>query len=459
MYKPIRKPMLVHTTIQRQLQDYIGRYARNKQRAIPVNFRKLLTSYSLTNRLTHSIHPYPAKLLTHIPFFFLQNDLLSQPHDKVLDIFAGSGTVLLESIAAGRHACGVDTNPLARMISKVKTSPLHPKQLKDAANVLFQSIPFKSSIPTPDVHNIDYWYYPHIIEKLKCISEAVWAIEDRAIRDFFFICFSKLSRDVSLANPRLSVPVRLKSGIYPEEHFLYEKTESHRRRLKRINVTSEFIKIVDANIDRMAELWSLRDILGNAAMVAHDARSLIPQKHQYSGIEDNSIQLIITSPPYPGAQKYIRSSFLNIGWLGLEPSVNLRSLKTCTIGREELCQCEYSELLKTNIPKADRQLSKLFQLSRIRASIAAVYLVEMREVVAEIVRVLKPGGYLVLVAANSEICKTVFKTQDFLREICLQYGLKEQLRLIDDIQSRGLMTKRNKTAGIISREWVHLFEK
>jgi len=454
--------MPVSETIQIQLQGFIGQYARNRQRAISVNFRKILSSYRLTDRLTHYIHPYPAKLLAHIPFFFLQNDLLSKSQDNVLDVFAGSGTVLLESIVAGRHAYGVDSNPLARLIAKVKTTALHPSELKIAANTLFQDIPHKSSIQTPDVHNINYWYYPHIIEKLKRINEAVWTMENDSIRDFFLLCFSKLARDVSLANPRLSVPVRLKAGIYPGEHFLYAETESRRRCLKRINVIDKFTKIIDSNIDRMTELWSLYDTLGETAIVAKDAKNLMPQNcpdGQCLGLEDNSIQLVITSPPYPGAQKYIRSSFLNIGWLGLEPSTNLRSLKACTIGREELVKSEYSELLKTDVLKADTQLSKLFQLSKIRASIAAVYLIEMREVIKEIVRVLKPGGYLVLVAANNEICKTVFKTQEFLREICLQYGLKERLRLIDDIKSRGLMTKRNKTAGVISREWVHLFEK
>jgi DNA modification methylase len=454
--------MLTSEITQKKLQDFINQYAKNRQRAISVNFRSILSSYRLTDRLTHFIHPYPAKLLTHIPFFFLQNDLLSKPQDNVLDVFAGSGTVLLESIVAGRHAYGVDSNPLARLISKVKTTALHPNKLKETANTLLQNIPRKSSIQTPDVHNINYWYYPHIVEKLKRIRETILSIQNDLVQDFFLICFSKLSRDVSLANPRLSVPVRLKEGIYPEEHFLYEQTEARKRSLKRTNVVDEFVKIIDTNIERMAELWSLRKTLGKTTMIASDARNLKIQncrESKYLGLEDNSMQLVITSPPYPGAQKYIRSSFLNIGWLGLESSTNLRFLKAETIGREELCYHEYCELLKTGVSSADRQLSRLFQLSKVRASIAAVYLVEMREVIAEIVRVLKPGGYLVLVAANNEICKTVFQTQDFLREICLQYGLKERLRLIDDIKSRGLMTKRNKTAGVISREWVHLFEK
>lgn len=446
---------------EQQLKNLLTRYARS-ERAIPVNFRKMLSGECFVDRFTHSLHPYPAKLLAHIPYFFLRNSILSEPGDSVLDVFSGSGTVLLEAVVANRRAYGIDCNPLARLISQVKTTPLEPDALHLEVENLFRRIPKKSTIQTPDVHNISYWYYPHVVEKLKCIKEAITEIQDQSIQDFFAICFSKLARHVSLADPRLSVPVRLKIDQYPEDHFLYEKTEQHRRRLKRINVINEYEKILVSSIQKMSDLWRLRNSLEESFIAGIDAKNISPEYNRpkgYSGLANNSVQLVITSPPYPGAQKYIRSCFLNIGWLEMEPSDNLLSLKMGTIGREELRKDEYTDLVKVGLPRVDRQLSRLFEISPVRASIAAIYLNEMREVFDEIYRVLKPGGYLVLVASNSEICKTVFKTQDFLREMCLQYGFKDRLRLIDVIKSRGLMTKRNKTAGMISREWVHLLEK
>jgi hypothetical protein len=66
------------------------------------------------------IHLYPAKLLPHIAAFFLASSELSSKGDKVLDPFSGSGTVLLEALLAGRSPIGADSNPLARLISKVK---------------------------------------------------------------------------------------------------------------------------------------------------------------------------------------------------------------------------------------------------------------------------------------------------------------------------------------------------
>ena len=64
-----------------------------------------------------------------------------------------------------------------------------------------------------------------------------------------------------------------------------------------------------------------------------------------------------------------------------------------------------------------------------------------------------------LVAANNEICGRKFKTTQYLSRIAEEIGFRTVLQLIDDIRSRGLMTKRNKTASVITREWVLVFVK
>jgi ubiquinone/menaquinone biosynthesis C-methylase UbiE len=108
---------------------------------------------------------------------------------------------------------------------------------------------------------------------------------------------------------------------------------------------------------------------------------------------------------------------------------------------------------------ADELLDKIFKKSMKRAAIAGAYLVEMRDVIYELYRVLRKGGYLVMIAANNKICGSDFKTQEYLRSIAREVGLNEVLLLIDDIKSRGLMTKRNSTASVISCEWVMVFRK
>src|ERR1700722_11558402 len=105
------------------LKTLLSRYEKTR-RAVAVDFRRLVPCLRTTDRATHLLHPYPAKLVTHIPFFFLANSILSHRDDLVADPFCGSGTVLLESQLAGRRAIGADSNPLARLLTNVKTSPI-----------------------------------------------------------------------------------------------------------------------------------------------------------------------------------------------------------------------------------------------------------------------------------------------------------------------------------------------
>jgi DNA modification methylase len=415
------------------------------------------------NRATHLVHPYPAKLLMHIPHFFLANNLLSQPGDIVLDPFCGSGTVLLESMLAGRNAIGCDTNPLARLIAKVKTSQLDTLKLRQSINRLFRRIPNEPSLSPPDVVNLNYWFYPHVIKQLLRLAEAINSTRDVWSKAFFQVCFSVCVRKVSLADPRLSVPVRLRYSQYSADHWLHEKTNRHLNNLENVNVLQQFIKIVEENYRRVS---TLNEMLPNGVktrIIHSDARTLFHDSIENGTggrrFKAGSIDMIITSPPYVGAQKYIRASSLSLGWLGLCEANSLRELEDKTLGREFYPKSLYHERLSTGIQQADRLLKELHEVNPLRSHIAGTYLLEMQDAIEEMGRVLKEKGYLVLVVANNHICGREFKTQEWLTIIAKKFGFTLILKLIDSIRSRGLMTKRNKTASLITREWVLVFRK
>jgi sulfur relay (sulfurtransferase) complex TusBCD TusD component (DsrE family) len=77
----------------------------------------------------------------------------------------------------------------------------------------------------------------------------------------------------------------------------------------------------------------------------------------------------------------------------------------------------------------------------------------------EMFRVLKDGGHIIFVAANNRICRKEFRTVEYLQTIAEECGLSVTACFIDAIRSRGLMTKRNQTASVITREWVFIFTK
>jgi DNA modification methylase len=432
-------------------------------RTIPISFRDRLPFLNNAGRYSHLIHPYPAKLLVHIPYFFLSNSILSQPGDTVLDPFCGSGTVLLEARLAQRCAIGADVNPLARLISKVKTSPPDPAKLGRSINGLRKRVQQSTRMDLPDVVNLEYWFYPHVIRKLLSILEAINETRDASIRSFFLVSFSSCVRKVSLADPRLTVPVRLKAGQYPKGHWLREKSDQHLRKLKRVDVVGIFFSIVEENCRRVKSFARTLGESPTSIEIAYDSRNLRIGNGSNNGstkrLPSNSVHCVITSPPYVGSQKYTRASSLSLGWLGLCRSTELRSLEELSLGREHYPKASYENRLRTGISAADNALNRVEQINPLRSHIAANYLVEVRESFVEISRVLRPGGYFVLVTANNELCGMEFKVQEYLHTIAEEIGFRLVLKMVDEIRSRGLMTKRNKTASLITREWVLLFQK
>src|SRR5919198_3227064 len=81
-----------------------------------------------TRYFTHNYHPYSSKYIPQIPHYLIAN--FTKRNDLILDNFVGSGTTLVESKILGRHAIGVDINPLACLVAKVKTTNIQKPNLE-----------------------------------------------------------------------------------------------------------------------------------------------------------------------------------------------------------------------------------------------------------------------------------------------------------------------------------------
>jgi SAM-dependent methyltransferase len=143
----------------------------------------------------------------------------------------------------------------------------------------------------------------------------------------------------------------------------------------------------------------------------------------------------------------------------LARSTELRALEDNSIGREHYLKKKIDLELRSGVPAADKILSQVRAENPLRAHIAAQYLIEMQEALRTCGRLLKPGGIFVLVSGANELCGHVFDTTKYLRSLCVGENLAVRFELTDSIHSRGLMTRRNKTAGLIPFESVTVLEK
>ncbi|MFU8925693.1 hypothetical protein [Acinetobacter puyangensis] len=442
--------------LQNTLCQMIDEYHQT-QTPINIDFRKLIHWLRAGDQLTHQIHPYPAKLLPHIAYFFLKAHK-NLTNKVVLDPFCGSGTVALEASIHGFLPLVADANPLALLLTKVKTTPYCTDSLMQIKERISYKAKKYTAAPVIDVVNPDLWYLPEHKKQLEVLLRAIEEVAEQDEKAFFKICFSSLTKKVSFADPAISVPVRLKT----KEKFSSTINARINKKLdwiKNANIIQEFSNIVDANIERINETNNKYPNRFTAEQVGVDARSLFTNFNDSIPMPDNSVPLVITSPPYGSAQKYVRASSLSLNWLELASPNELRSLEDKSIGREHIRKTPF-QLREGNLPEEYIQLlQKIVQKNEMRARITQKYLIEMSKVVDEIARVTAPNGRVIFVLGNNQVCGETLRNDKFIIECFLKHHLKLKLVLIDDIKSRGLMTKRNRTASVISRETVLVFEK
>lgn len=433
----------------KNLKQLINQY-QNTQKPQEVSFRELVHWMKVGERATHYLHPYPAKLLPHIAHFFLATDLLIDSNESVLDPFSGSGTVALEANLSGRKAYFSDANPLARLITSVKTTQYFHEEVEQDVVVLREKYARTRKTVTPNVVNIKLWYEEKISRQLARLYWAIDSFNESKIKDLFWVTFSYTARKVSNADTKLSVPVRTKIPKWNESNTP--------------NIWEIFSARLNSNLVRFKELKELSHTSKpRSECVGWDARLLkqptIWNKQAINELANSSVGMVITSPPYAGAQKYIRASSLSLGWLNLAEANKLKMLENENIGREHFPKKIYSELGITGISAADEILQFIYKKNPLRAAIASIYIQEMRLAIKEMVRVLKPGGYVIIVIGNNEICGYNFESSKYIASLLLEFNMKPVVELVDEIKSRGLMTKRNRAASIITREWVLVYRK
>lgn len=363
-----------------------------------------------TRYATHGYHPYSAKYIPQIPNYLLQN--FSEKNDLILDNFMGSGTTLVESKILGRNAIGVDVNPLACLITKVKTTSLKTSQLKEISEISLsikkdimyvrgnttilnfedRSIEIDEYIIESIHPNIFKWFHENVIHELFIIKRKIDSLENKDIKDFLLIAFSSILRNVS--NTTSGFGNLMINKRAPQKKRIYEKFSATVNDM--IRTMSRFNEIVtDSNIK----------------IFNHDSRNL-------GFIGDEAIDFICTHPPYMAAVPYAEYQKLSLWWLGFSQYALERSL----IGGQ-----------------------------RSRADTPDRFFRDMNAVLVEMKRVLIKKKYCCIIVGNPVYNGKVWKLNDFIKGAAKDLGFI----LLREI-SRG---KYRSAMGKMKEEFILIFRK
>lgn len=356
------------------------------------------------------IHPFPARMASELAIAELR--MLQHP-GVVLDPMAGSGTVLRQASALGHRAIGYDTDPLAVLMTRVWTTPVEDEVVeKMKATLLREAVSNrKSEVCLPwiddDVETrlfIEYWFSEPQRSDLRRIADVLsrWKLKrqskmERAAVDVLRLSLSRiiitkdqgvsLARDTSHSRPH---KVAETSRIDVAETF--ERSVHHVRRHLRVTPPAEGV---------MVELG--------------DARSL-------KRLNNKSIDIVLTSPPYLNAIDYMRGHRLALVWLGYRLD-DLRKIRSESIGAERGPERLRSALLFDNIQEA---MCSDVNLSNRHILMIARYAEDVYRMMSEIARVLRSNGRAILIVGNSCLKNTFIRNSAGV----LQAGSMVGLRLI-----------------------------
>ncbi len=437
---------------EREIYNLLVCEFQGKYRPLIVDF-KLIFENKYKNGLSHDIHSYPGKLYPNLAKFFCKALYKERNTNKFLDPFVGSGTTIVEAAAEGYEAFYCDINPLARLLTKVKTTQLEKDEIDFHLEQLFTLYKQAHSFEAIDVINASHWYDDRVKNELDKLMSCIDSLDKVDIKDFFEIAFSHLARKVSYCDLKVSVPVKIK---IKSNFSALRKAEIEKRLtyIKNVDILMAFKEIV--------EKYSIS--LQNFANCLKE-NSTTPKllANNVTLIKDDAVfDLIITSPPYGSAQKYIRASSLSLNWLKLSRPQEVTTLVNSSIGKERVTKEDKEKsdnyFKKLNVKFQD-VLEKIKEQNLTRYYITLTYLKEMDSSLENIIKSLKDDARLVLVVGNNTVCSHIFYNDEFLIDLLEKKGLKLEIHLIDFIKSRGLMIKRNKTSGIINYESILVFKK
>ena len=451
---------------------------KEKKEPIDFNFKKIVEKcfgkLHSTN-FTHFLHPYPGKIFTYIPTFILSIPDICPPRGKVLDPFCGSGTVLLESLinpVYKRDALGIEINPLGRLIAKVKTTPLDVSKLDQIAdNLLKKANQHTDAKPNwiPKFKNINFWFSEKAINRLAKLLLLIEELEDDDFKDFFYVCFSSVVRKVSNADPFIPPPVKLRIQKYhnsPQKLAYLKKFIKNVEEADVIGLFENKIKVNSKRIESLCKIEEVREGKVKARIIWDDARCMKKSKlgrkarilrENAEPLPSNSIDLILTSPPYLTAQKYLRTQKLEIFWLGLLSEEEFSHLNRDIIGSEKTLT--NNEFEKIGIESIDSIIKWASAISPQRATNLYKYFFDMKLALSEMYRVLKKDRYTAIVVGNNKVLGKYLETYRLLVDLAASVGFELEVVFRDEIRGRGMITKRHNTGGLIKEEFVLLLRK
>lgn len=433
--------------------------------------REVESSSKNSTYVTHGVHSYKGKFYPQIVKSMLNMSRVSVG-DTVLDPYCGSGTVLLESFLNGFDAHGLELNPLAEKISRVKYSILEEdayivektlSNFERDLNKLEDNSKHRNVFEDEVLSELDSWFPEPVVSKLGWITKRIEKVSNPQIREFIEVCLSSIVRKVSQQDPKDLRIRRRKPPIddAPVQSLLQSHIEEQKSRV-----------IGFSKVSNMSPYD-----FGNVSVHRGDCR--IEEAYRDVGIGKGTVDCIITSPPYAMALPYIDTDRLSILLLYGMQSQKRKNIERDLTGARNIKKSERrkidqkiesEEFKKINSGRAINIIKNIYKLNKNadvgfrrknKASLLYRYYRDLSQSLDNMSKVLKPGGSIFLVIGNNKT-----KAGDKMKEINIEtsevlkeMGKNRKWGMVDDIKIEVTKEDKNHSKNSITENEIIWFKK
>ena len=448
-----------------------------------------------TTAFTHGLHTYPATMIYPISRNIISKVKEIYPINALLDPFSGSGTVPVEGVLAGiPNIYATDMNPLAILLTEVKSNALYPNKLSQDFKVLQESInssykyhneildtiddfilsqnlditdkktwgenaPYymkeflqqnNSTINVPNFKNIGYWFKPKILLELSLIAQEIQKVDNIEFKKFYIVAFSELLRLVS----------NRRNGEFKMYRMPAEKIKTFEP-----NVLDTFYSILLKNIKKMEEFYTQTKTLApsNIHIKLDNAKELI-------SIPDNSIDLLITSPPYGDSRTtvaYGQFSRLTLQWndfLENKADINNESMK---LDNKLMGGIKYRNgyAYELSSPTLKTALNNIVSKDLERSGDVFSFYKDLDMCLEATSKKSKKGTYQFWVVGNRTVKEVYLETDKILAELAQTHNLQYITTFTRNIHNKVMPSKNspsNKTGATVStmlNEYIVILKK
>jgi len=372
-------------------------------RLLPAPYSSGWTGADEREARIHRIHAYPARF----PAFIVREALKVARErgvmvNRVADIFCGSGTVAYEAGAQDLKFWGCDINPVATLLTRVKSTWCDPLTFEEQATRIAARASVgsaTSSLSAQATARLMHWYAPHQFDGLvrlqNAITAEVGADGDDALA---LVCaFSAILKSASQWRLRSVKP----------------SNDPSKRAMPVLDAFQRQCRL-------MAAAWS------DMAAAPRREATIIQGNVLHVDPPADPVDLIITSPPYATSYEYADLHQLSTLWLGFAD--DHRALRDGVIGTSSR---------RANLARAMEGLNavgmqivfSLFESNRPAAEAVATYFLDMQKVAHRCRDFLRPGGMAVFVIGNTVMSGVRIDNANHLVESLLDAGFVD-LRVV-----------------------------